>query len=125
MENRRKHERLAASPPFLVWDRETKELLGCLGNITPEGMMLIGGRSLKVGNVYQCMTRLPEERQWRKEIFFEAQVLWSHGPSDVKFYQTGFHLVNIAPEDLDILQQAIRAHDLSERLGQRPSLPKL
>lgn len=115
MKNRRKLNRVYLAFFTRLFDRETGELLGHLANLTPEGAMIISEAPLETGKVYRLHMDLSEAYFSKSHLDFEARCVYSQPEAIApKFYNTGFQLLKIAPEDVQIITQIIQEYELHE-----------
>lgn len=115
MQNRRKLKRVYLAFFTRLFDRETGALLGHLANLTAEGAMIISDMPVEVGRVFRLHMDLSEAYFSKSHLDFEARCMWSQ-PEEIapKFYNTGFHFINIAPEDVQIIARIIQEYELHE-----------
>ncbi len=104
MNEKRKLKRRHLIYYLRVFDRKTNEILGHLVDITPEGVMLISEDPLPLEKDYQLRMLLPDDLLGRKHLDFDARSLWSRADVNPDFYDTGFKLHGISPDDQDIVE---------------------
>jgi len=90
-----------------VFNRKTGEILGYLGNITPEGAMVISENPLETDALYSLAMSIPEDLYGKSTLTFEAQSVWCKPDIDPNFYNTGFRLLDLAEDDIAIVNQII------------------
>ena len=90
-----------------VFDRKTGQLLGYLGNLTPEGIMLISESPLEVNEEYTLRLDLPDDIYHQPVLNLNANSVWCQIDIDPNFYTTGFQLRDISTGDLEIIRQII------------------
>ena len=114
-EERRKLERKDLAFFTRLFDRETGQLLGNLGNLTSEGAMVITEVPLSIEKVYRLHMELAERVFTRSHIDFEAVCLWRRPDEFVEhLYNAGFRFVRIDPPDLEIIDQITRRFALRD-----------
>ena len=114
MDERRKLKRRHIMFYSRVFDRKTGKLLGYLGNITIEGVMVISEAPINTGENYKLRMDLPEYIYKKPVLNFQAISLWCENDVDPNFYNTGFQLKGIAQEDNDIIASFINDYGLRE-----------
>jgi hypothetical protein len=97
-----------------VFDRKTGKLLGYLGNITMEGVMVISEEPTKIGESYKIRMDLPEYIYQKSALCFQAESLWCDSDVDPNFHNTGFKLKEINQEDKQIITSFIKDYGLRE-----------
>jgi hypothetical protein len=90
-----------------VFDRKTGTHLGYLGDLTPEGIMVISDESLAVGEPFGLRIDLPEDIYLKPVLTFEAESRWCKPDIDPNFYNIGFALTSISEADLAIISQVV------------------
>jgi hypothetical protein len=85
-----------------VYDDEAGELLGHLVDLTTTGLKLVSKQRIPTHRNYRLRMMLPEGYFSQKDLYFEAQSMWSSNDVNPDFYDTGFS----APK-LDITAQNI------------------
>lgn len=107
MQERRKYKRSDLLYYSRVFDRNTGDVIGHLGNITPYGMMIISEEPLKIEIMYDLRIELPEELVEKANIEVDAESLWCVPDINPNFYNTGFRLFNIGTEEIQIIEQLV------------------
>jgi len=90
-----------------VFDRNSGALLGHLMDITVEGLMLISEAPLTPGSTYHLRMDLPEDVMTKAYLSFDAQCLWSKSDINPAFYNAGFKVLNMIPEDIELIENMI------------------
>lgn len=90
-----------------VFDRDSKVLLGNLVDISTRGIMLVSDQPLEVGKHYDLRMYLPESVEGSREVEFSAESRWCQNDANPDFYDTGFELVDPAPQFLEAVDRLI------------------
>ena len=90
-----------------VFDRNTGVLLGHLMDITVEGLMLITDSPLEAGEQYHLRMDLPEDAKAKPYLSFDATCLWNRPDINQAFYNAGFKVHNMTPEDTNLIETMI------------------
>jgi len=98
MEERRRKTRRRPGINVGVYDKVTGERVGRLMDISIEGIMLAGGRSMKINTVYEFRITLPVSIYGKREIAFNAVCLWCDEVELTSTYRAGFQLQESSPE---------------------------
>ena len=101
----RRAMRKRALDPIEVSDALTGENLGRVGNLSSDGMMLIGRRLLNEDALYQVRFRLPD-REGRMHML-EAGVheMWSEPAAVPGQHWAGLRIIAVSDADTEILKQ--------------------
>jgi hypothetical protein len=91
-----------------VFNRNTGKPVGCIGNLSPEGLMLISQLPMLVGARFELRLRTPGTDGQERFIDFAADCLWSSEDVTPGTFDSGFFL--LAPPD-DYLQMVAALHD--------------
>jgi len=108
MIERRKFQRKHLIYYLRIFDRNTTRLIGHLVDITPEGVMLMSEEPIETNTTLQLRMGLPKEIKKSKEITFDAKSLWCKKDINPDFYDTGFELLDVPREVVEIIKRLIR-----------------
>jgi hypothetical protein len=97
-----------------VFDRSTGQLLGHLADLTAEGMMIISEKPLRTNTVYSLQMDLSGAYFDKERLDFQATSIWCQPDIDPSFYNTGFRLHKMPPEDISIIQRIIEEYGIRE-----------
>lgn len=87
-----------------VSDAMTGEVVGQLGNISLEGMMLVASAPITDDALYQFVFHLPDAHGRLHPIEVGAHELWSERTSMQGRSWAGFRFIDISPADLRVLR---------------------
>ena len=107
MSEKRKLERRHLIYYLRIFDRQTGELLGHLIDITPDGIMLMSEEPIKGNKLYQLRMNLSEVLLGKSHFDFEARSVWCRPDINPDFYDTGFTIDKLTPQDAKIIEQLI------------------
>jgi hypothetical protein len=80
-------------PYFLqVFNRYTDKPLGCLGNVSQDGLMLISDLPILVGADFELRLKIPDENGEQRTIDIDGRCLWCHEDETPRNYDSGFML---------------------------------
>jgi hypothetical protein len=86
-------------PGYLrVFNRYTNKPIGCLGNVSEEGLMLISDLPMLVGADFQLRLQVPCERGLPTTLDVTATCQWCHEDETPGSYDSGFLLVESSPD---------------------------
>ena len=106
-QDRRKHKRRHVIFYSRVFNRNTGALLGHLMDITVEGLMLISETPIETGILYHLRMDLPEDVMAKAFLRFDVHCLWCKPDINPAFYNAGFKVLNMAQEDIDLIENMI------------------
>ena len=97
-----------------VFNRQTGELLGHLIDITPGGAMIISDVPIPLNQLFRLRMDVPEKIIEKAALDFEARSVWCDRDVNPDFFDTGFQMVNITPEDSAVIEQMIDDYGFRE-----------
>lgn len=109
MSEKRKQFRKDVAVNLPVVDVNTGRVIGDLANISYAGLMINSKRAFVCNSVFQLSLLLPKPMCGVDTLYFGAECLWCN-PADVSGrYWVGFHLIDISPQDLEVLKLFVEA----------------
>lgn len=108
MYERRKLKRRHLIYYLRVFEQGTNKLMGHLVDLTQEGIMLISEDPIEVNKVYHLRMILPSRMGGKEEWLFDAESRWCKKDVNPDFYDTGFQLLNLKQEGLEIISNLIQ-----------------
>lgn len=101
--DKRKQMRKEVATPLAVVDVNTGAEIGDLANISTDGCMVLARRPLPAHSVFQLALTLPRVIHGVDTLYFGAESLWCNATDDQEHYWIGFHLIDISPQDSEVL----------------------
>jgi hypothetical protein len=105
MSNQRKESRkkLVAFTP--VYDLLHKTLIGYVGDLTPQGVMVIGQKQLDVNKSLTLGIEFPDEdsKAHTLKIVIPARAAWCRPDETPQYFNVGFEFLDISPENAKII----------------------
>lgn len=99
MINGRRIERHQLPYYLQVFNRYTDKPLGCLGNVSERGLMLISDLPMLVDADFQLRLKVPESRIGESSnIDLNATCLWCREDETPGVYDSGFRVLHASPE---------------------------
>ena len=108
------HRRSPRKPPGViiqVTNVMTGEMIGRLGNISAEGMMLVGNRAVIEDALYQLSFHLPDEHGRLHPIEVGVHEQWSEEANVPGQRWVGFRIIDIAPSDSTVMRDWLSGTD--------------
>jgi len=106
VKEQRKHQRRHLIMYLKVYDVEANQLLGHLGDINPEGIMLVSEAPIETNKEFHLKMLLP--REYTDQPFeFKARSLWCRNDINPIFYDTGFELLDQRNKDFVFIRELI------------------
>jgi hypothetical protein len=100
---KRRRTRKRPEMALAVTDAMTGAVVGSIGNLSQEGMLLLAERPIAEDALYQFQFDLPDTqgRPYRFEV--GAHELWSEAASSTGRSWVGFRFIDLGPEDARVL----------------------
>jgi hypothetical protein len=108
MKDQRKVKRRFLLYYMRVYDIETRQQIGNLVDITPEGAMLLCDNPIPEGKTMPLRLELSHEVSDRPFLEFSARSKWCRPDVDPNRYNIGFEIVEIKKEDEKIINRIIK-----------------
>jgi c-di-GMP-binding flagellar brake protein YcgR len=121
MKERRKQKRLKPDKYVNVVDMKTNEIFGRLADISPVGIMVVGGGSIAVDGTYNLKLVLPEGIDEKTEISFETRSIWCKKDDDSPNYKAGFELIKVSPAVGEAIERLIRNRQFQKSVSYIPT----
>ena len=99
--NHRRSARRQVADALQVVDSISGQPLGRIGDLSADGMLLVGQRTLAEQHVWQVRFPLPGHGEHRIEV--GIQCLWSVPATGEHHQFSGFHFISISPQDQELL----------------------
>jgi len=108
---RRKIDRRNVSYYLPVMDTTTQQVIGHLIDISPIGLMMDSKIPVPTNLKYNLHMDLMEEIAGHASVEFVATSIWCRPDAIQPFlYNAGFHIVEIAPGDLEVIKQIAKKY---------------
>ena len=120
MEERRKLERKHLMFYSRVFDRKTGKFIGYLGDITVEGALIISDEPVEMKIRFSFRMDLPEDLFPKPLLNLNATSVWGQNDVDPKFFNTGFKLLDVSPEDQEIITRIIKEYGFKGERSYKP-----
>jgi hypothetical protein len=90
-----------------LFDRKTQQIIGHLVDITTDGIMVISENMIHENEIFELNMALPTDVVGKKDLNFMAKSIWCRKDINPDFYNTGFTLIDVKPEDVMIVERLI------------------
>lgn len=107
--DKRRQTRKDVATRLAVVDVNTGTEIGDLANISSEGFMVLARRAVPAHSVFQLSLPLPVLIRGVDTLYFGAESLWCNATEDGEHYWIGFHLIDISPQDSEVLVQFLES----------------
>lgn len=104
MSDQRKQQRKQIATRLPVVDVNTGHVVGDLANMSSEGFMVLARAALPMNSVFQLSVALPKVMRGVDTLYFGAESLWCSDTDSPGHYWIGFHLIDISPQDQEVLE---------------------
>ena len=108
MGERRKTNRRFLLYSMRVYDAVTRKELGNLVDITPKGAMIVSEHPLPTGQTTRLKMELSAEVAEKPFMEFSACSKWCKPDFGYSLHNTGFEILDIAPEDVKIVRHIVK-----------------
>ena len=123
MNERRKEPRKPLMAYTQVFDLYGGRLLGILGDLTTQGIMVIGDKPLEPGGLITLAIELPELPEVKaSRITFSSRVAWCEPDISPTYLNIGFEFLEVKPEQAKIIETIIKNYEFQREL--RPPIPR-
>ncbi len=103
----RRSKRKSAEGLIQVTNAMTGEVVGRVGNLSIDGMMIIAQTELAEDGLYQFSFHLPDGQGRAVTLEVGVHEQWQDPASTPGQYWSGFRIIDIAPRDLEALERWI------------------
>ncbi len=114
MSERRKLRRKHLLYYLKIYDRNTHELVGHLGDITVHGINMITEMPMESDIRMELGMSLPEEMEGRQKIAFDVKTSWCKRDVNPNFYSVGCELIGISETDGKIIRNLMQEYSFRE-----------
>jgi len=90
-----------------VYDAQTGDLVGNLVDITPRGAMLVSEAPIPTDTVFRLKMELSQDMADKPYLEFTAKSLWCQPDVAPRYYNIGFQLLDVAPQDVEIILRIV------------------
>jgi hypothetical protein len=104
MDNRKEsRKKLMAFTP--VYDLLHKKLLGYVGDLTLQGLMVIGEKPVEINKHFTLGIEFPESR-----VVISARAAWSRPDASPKYLNIGFEFINVSSETAGAIEAILERY---------------
>lgn len=107
MQERRKTQRRYILYYMRVYDAETRQQIGNLVDITPEGIMIVSEEDIPEGQTMRLQVEITEDVARKPSMEFTARSKWCQDDINPQMKNIGFEILDLAPDDAEIIQHII------------------
>lgn len=108
-----------------VFDKDSRQILGHLTEISSSGLMLVSRQQIREGQHYNARLILPKEVSGRTEMGLKISCAWCRPDSIEQFHVVGFQFVEIDLEQKKLIDALIgefgKANTLIDDHPERPA----
>ena len=103
----RRTKRKRADAIMQVTNAITGEIMGRVGNLSADGMMLIAAKPVREDALYQVIFHLPNERGHAQPVEIGVHEQWSEPANVPGQFWAGFRFIDIGEDDFAVLSRWI------------------
>jgi len=108
MPERRKTKRSFLLYYMRVYDEASRQQIGNLVDITPQGIMIISDHPIPEGQTTRLRMELSEEVAEKPYMEFSARSKWCKPDISPRTYNVGFEIMSLAAEDAEIVRRIVK-----------------
>lgn len=111
MSDHRKESRKKLIAFMPVYDLLRKTLLGYVGDLTPQGVMVIGEKLVEINTNLTLRIEFPESlsEMPATRIVISARTAWCR-QSDGSQFNIGFEFIEVSPEDAAVIEAILKRY---------------
>ncbi len=87
-----------------IYNRNTMRVMGSIGNISCNGLMLISSVPVLIGAVYNMRIILPDDDMGERYLDFDARCHWCKPDVGPEYFDSGYSIVNAGDDILDLVE---------------------
>ena len=106
----RKLTRKQLNASLRVFDVKTGQRAGRLVDITLEGLMIVSTQPIEANETFHFSMVLPSEIKGTNRVSFTCESMWCKAANYSNHFGTGFKIIDMNKEDIDILELLIRGY---------------
>jgi hypothetical protein len=118
LDEHRKKERVKAMIFTTVYEQKGHVLLGFLGDLTLQGAMVVGEKSVEIDRditlqiEFRGADEIPQSR-----LIIPAHVAWSKLGEDLNLYHTGFEFLELGEQTKQIIEMIVERYKFDITFG--------
>ena len=105
MLDERKHARYRSVIYLKVFERQRKELIGHLVDVSERGLMLVTEQPLETGEHLKLEFTPPSDWQQQAPVAFDAEVRWCRPEANPELFDIGLLVIGPSPEFNHAIEQ--------------------
>ncbi len=109
MKEKRKTKRRYLLYYMRIYDATSRKQIGNLVDITPKGIMIVGEHPVPEGQTTRLRMELTNEVAEKPFMEFSACSKWCKPDITPNMVNSGFEILDLAPDDAEIIQRIIEA----------------
>jgi len=106
MHEQRTSPRIPVNEDIEVFDINSGQLLGHLGNISTGGFMLLSSTAPAIGQLFQLRIALPRPIEGSSSLQLGAECLWCDEAAGRESW-VGFHIIDISEQGISLIARLI------------------
>ena len=112
MNNHRKESRkkLVAFTP--VYDLLHKTLIGYIGDLTPQGVMVIGEKQVEINKHFTLGVEFPDNQTeaLTMRVAISARAAWCRPDDSPQYFNIGFEFIDVSPENATVIEAILNRY---------------
>jgi hypothetical protein len=123
MSEKRKSDRQRTNSYFAICNADDGQPLGSLGNITTDGMMVIGRQPFIAGQAIKLRIEWPDAIDGHRQLTLDSECRWCQHSLEHELYFIGFKFQEVSSEIMEIILALIDSPYFLK--GTNPTLDKI
>jgi hypothetical protein len=116
MTDQRKTERVKAMTFTAVYERNGHVLLGFLGDLTLQGAMVVGEKSVETGRDTTLEIEIPDAVEVPGgRLTLPAHVAWSRQEAGTTYFHTGFEFLEVTEQNRQVIEALVARYKFSSQ----------
>ncbi len=107
MSERRQNLRHTTQQELEAHDMHTARFIGRFVDISEDGFLLFCPQPVDVDSIWQIRVLAAHDQHLRTLLSFGAECLWVRAANESTYCWAGFHIIDIAAQDSEKLQQLL------------------
>ncbi len=112
MNNQRKETRKKLMAFTPVYDLLHRSLIGYVGDLTPQGVMVIGQKQLEINKHLTLGIEFPDDESAAHtlKIVISARTAWCRLDETPQYFNVGFEFLDLCPENAKIIEAILNRY---------------
>lgn len=115
MIDERKLNRMQVMSYLKICHKDSACELGRVVDISIEGMRLCGAEPIQTDRTLTFRLELPRAAERKRELVFDADVIWCRRSKNPRLYDSGIKLKDLAPDEIELIEDFLEQYSQEDR----------